>query len=104
VNDELFIDAYFQGWINDENPLEKASKIAKNNNFQTPIDEIDAAARILDPIFVGVAMDLKKKKEDDDNVGFYNNDNNCAKHDKKKSKTQMKVYGNFFKDYRETEW
>ena len=34
--------------------MEKASKIAKTNAFQTPIDEIDAAARILDPIFTGI--------------------------------------------------
>ncbi|RHY63294.1 hypothetical protein DYB34_003838 [Aphanomyces astaci] len=40
-------------WINDENPLEKAHKYAETANFQTPIDEIDAAARILDPVFVG---------------------------------------------------
>jgi hypothetical protein len=31
--------------------LERASQTAKNNLFQTPIDEIDAAARIVDPIF-----------------------------------------------------
>lgn len=40
-------------WINDENPLEKAHAHAANSNFQTPIDEIDAAARVLDPIFDG---------------------------------------------------
>lgn len=34
-----------------ENPLERASKTAKANLFQTPIDEVDAAARILDPVF-----------------------------------------------------
>ena len=62
------------GWINDENPLEKASKTAKANHFQTPIDEIDAAARILDPII-------------------------SAKNDKSDAK-----YGCFFKDYKETEW
>jgi hypothetical protein len=33
--------------------LEKASRVAKHG-FQTPIDEIDAAARILDPVFIGV--------------------------------------------------
>ena len=38
------------GWINDENPLEKAAATAARNHFQTPLDEIDAAARILDPI------------------------------------------------------
>ena len=25
------------GWINDENPLEKAQKIAETNKFQTPV-------------------------------------------------------------------
>ena len=51
----IFMNSVDTGWINDENPLEKASKTAKNNHFQTPIDEVDAAARILDPIFVGVS-------------------------------------------------
>lgn len=51
---KIYMNSVDTGWINDENPLEKASKIATTNNFQTPIDEIDAAARILDPIFVAV--------------------------------------------------
>jgi NAD(P)-dependent dehydrogenase (short-subunit alcohol dehydrogenase family) len=72
----ILMNAVDTGWINDENPLEKASRIAKNNQFQTPIDEIDAAARILDPIFSDV-----------------NSDGN---HDK--------MYGKFLKDYRESEW
>lgn len=28
------------GWINDENPIEKAAKTAATKNFQTPIDEV----------------------------------------------------------------
>ncbi len=71
----IFMNSVDTGWINDENPLEKASKIAKTNLFQTPIDEVDAAARILDPVFVGVENEKGKKE-----------------------------YGKFFKDYRETEW
>ncbi|KAL7495764.1 hypothetical protein ACHAWT_004138 [Skeletonema menzelii] len=70
----IYMNSVDTGWINDENPLEKASKIAKANHFQTPIDEIDAAARILDPII-------------------------SAKNDKSDVK-----YGCFFKDYKETEW
>ena len=35
------------------NPLEKAAKLA-GDGFQTPIAEIDAAARILDPVMVGL--------------------------------------------------
>ncbi|KAI9923202.1 hypothetical protein PsorP6_002271 [Peronosclerospora sorghi] len=37
--------------INDENPRNAAARIAENHNFQTPLDDIDAAARVLDPIF-----------------------------------------------------
>lgn len=70
------------GWINDENPLEKASKIAMDNNFQTPIDEVDAAARILDPIFVGINVDGATPG----------------------SVKVVKDYGKFFKDYKESEW
>ena len=38
------------GWINDEKPLELAVKHEAKHNFQTPIDEIDATARVFDPI------------------------------------------------------
>ena len=51
----IFMNSVDTGWINDENPLARASRTAEVNNFQTPIDEIDAAARILDPVFSGVA-------------------------------------------------
>ena len=44
-----------KGWINDENPLHIAARTAANTGFQTPIDEVDAAARVLDPIFSGLA-------------------------------------------------
>jgi hypothetical protein len=72
----IYMNSVDTGWINDENPLEKASKTAETNNFQTPIDEIDAAARIVDPIFTGVNGGRESKK----------------------------LYGVFLKDYRETEW
>ena len=92
VGHRIFMNSVDTGWINDENPLEKASKIAKTNLFQTPIDEIDAAARILDPIFVGVAMDHAKYHE------------GTGGDEKAGKKKNAKQYGKFFKDYRETEW
>lgn len=52
--DRIYMTSVDTGWINDENPREVAARIAKENNFQTPLDEIDAAARILDPVFVGL--------------------------------------------------
>mmetsp|Transcript_14312 Transcript_14312/g.35935 ORF Transcript_14312/g.35935 Transcript_14312/m.35935 type:complete len:731 (-) Transcript_14312:101-2293(-) len=50
-NHRVYMNSIDTGWINDENPLERAAKTAKVNNFQTPIDEIDAASRLVDPIF-----------------------------------------------------
>jgi len=51
----VYMTAVDTGWINDEKPAHLAADHAKAAHFQTPIDEIDAAARILDPIFTGVA-------------------------------------------------
>ena len=72
----IFMNSVDTGWINDENPLERASRTAKNNLFQTPIDEIDAAARILDPIFTGITAGPEQEKE----------------------------FGKFLKDYKDSEW
>ena len=68
----IYMNSVDTGWINDENPLERAKKTAETNLFQTPIDEIDAAARILDPVFSRIRGDaplygkfLKDYKETD---------------------------------------
>ena len=50
----ILMNSVDTGWINDENPLERARATAERNNFQTPLDEIDAAARVVDPIFAVV--------------------------------------------------
>ena len=54
AEDNIFMTAVDTGWINDENPLERAFEINQKHDFQTPIDEIDAAARVLDPVFSGL--------------------------------------------------
>ena len=51
----VFMTAVDTGWINDENPRHIAARIAKTHDFQTPIDEVDAAARVLHPVFHGYA-------------------------------------------------
>ena len=50
----IFMTAVDTGWINDENPRERAARTAESHHFQTPIDEVDAAARVLHPVFDGV--------------------------------------------------
>ena len=51
IRDGIAMTAVDTGWINDENPMEKAARAAARHGFATPLDEIDAAARILDPVF-----------------------------------------------------
>ena len=46
----IYMNSVDTGWINDEKPLEKAAAHAEAHHFQTPLDEVDAAARVLDPI------------------------------------------------------
>ena len=75
-DDGIFMTSVDTGWINDENPLPVAAKTAQVNDFQTPIDEVDAAARICDPIFTG--HNLKPP--------------------------DLPPFGVFLKDYHETEW
>ena len=50
----------------DETPLPVAAAPAGKSNFQTPIDEVDAAARILDPIFDGLAMARSQQRKESD--------------------------------------
>jgi NAD(P)-dependent dehydrogenase (short-subunit alcohol dehydrogenase family) len=50
----IYMNSVDTGWINDENPHDTSQRIAESNNFQTPIDEMDAMARVLDPILDGL--------------------------------------------------
>jgi NAD(P)-dependent dehydrogenase (short-subunit alcohol dehydrogenase family) len=53
------------GWINDEKPLERAFQSMIQQDFQTPLDEEDAAARVLDPI-INTYRQLAEGKTDID--------------------------------------
>ena len=55
----IYMTAVDTGWINDENPREIAARIAKAHEFQTPIDEVDAAARVLHPVFHGFTQNTE---------------------------------------------
>ena len=55
----IYMNCVDTGWITDENPLQTAVKIAESG-FVTPIDELDAAARILDPILRGLNTSINQ--------------------------------------------
>merc|ERR1712060_873662 len=73
----VFMTSVDTGWINDEAPLPEALKRAKKG-FQTPLDEIDAAARVLDPIIGGMCGILTGR--------------------------HVPMHGQFLKDYKPSDW
>jgi len=50
----IFMNAVDTGWVTDEDPA-KLSKIKQDiHDFQPPLDIVDGAARVLDPLFDGI--------------------------------------------------
>ncbi len=54
VKDGIHMNSVDTGWITDEDPLEITHRKQQQHDFRTPLDAIDAAARICDPIFAGL--------------------------------------------------
>jgi hypothetical protein len=52
VQDGIHMNAVDTGWVTDEDPAAHAARKA-NLGFAPPLDIIDGAARIVDPIFAG---------------------------------------------------
>jgi NAD(P)-dependent dehydrogenase (short-subunit alcohol dehydrogenase family) len=52
VQDGIHMNAVDTGWVTDEDPISHAARKAEQG-FAPPLDIIDGAARIVDPIFVG---------------------------------------------------
>jgi NAD(P)-dependent dehydrogenase (short-subunit alcohol dehydrogenase family) len=52
VKDGIHMNAVDTGWITDEDPAQHAERKAADG-FAPPLDIIDGAARIVDPIFAG---------------------------------------------------
>lgn len=74
----LFMNCADTGWINLEQPAATAERIT-GTGFQTPLDEVDAAARVLDPVFAPLAAAARGE--------------GCRP-----------VFGAFLKDYFASEW
>jgi NAD(P)-dependent dehydrogenase (short-subunit alcohol dehydrogenase family) len=52
--DGIFMNSVDTGWITDEDPIDLAREKTAVHGFQPPLDAIDGAARICDPIFHGL--------------------------------------------------
>ncbi len=53
ITDGIHMNSVDTGWITDEDPVELAERKREAHGFYPPLDHVDAAARICDPIFSG---------------------------------------------------
>lgn len=52
-NDGIHMNSVDTGWVTDEDPVEIAAKKVEQERFHPPLDIVDGAARIVDPIIHG---------------------------------------------------
>lgn len=50
----IFMNAVDTGWVTDEDPAEMAKRKQEEEDFQPPLDIVDGAARVMDPLFDGI--------------------------------------------------
>jgi NAD(P)-dependent dehydrogenase (short-subunit alcohol dehydrogenase family) len=50
----IYMNAVDTGWVTDEDPAELSKKKEDEHDFQPPLDIVDGAARVLDPLFDGI--------------------------------------------------
>jgi NAD(P)-dependent dehydrogenase (short-subunit alcohol dehydrogenase family) len=53
AKDGIHMNSVDTGWVTDEDPFERAVAKESEQRFVPPLDAIDGAARVLDPIFTG---------------------------------------------------
>ena len=51
--DGIFMNAVDTGWVTDEDPADHVDRKKNELGFQPPLDVVDGAARVIDPIFAG---------------------------------------------------
>jgi len=54
-HDGIYMTAVDTGWVTDEDPAAIAQRKREEHDFQPPLDIVDGAARVLDPVFSGEA-------------------------------------------------
>lgn len=54
AKDGIYINAVDTGWVTDEDPAELARKKEELHDFQPPLDIVDGAARVMDPLIDGI--------------------------------------------------
>jgi NAD(P)-dependent dehydrogenase (short-subunit alcohol dehydrogenase family) len=52
--DGIHMNSIDTGWVTDEDPVEIAARKTREHRFHPPLDIVDGAARIVDPIMTGL--------------------------------------------------
>jgi NAD(P)-dependent dehydrogenase (short-subunit alcohol dehydrogenase family) len=55
VRDGIHMNSVDTGWVTDEDPASHAARKTRVHGFHPPLDIVDGAARIVDPVFDGVS-------------------------------------------------
>ena len=55
VRDGVHMNSVDTGWVTDEDPAQIAARKVREHGFHPPLDIVDGAARIVDPVFDGIA-------------------------------------------------
>jgi NAD(P)-dependent dehydrogenase (short-subunit alcohol dehydrogenase family) len=54
VRDGIHMNSVDTGWVTDEDPVHHAARKQRDHGFHPPLDIVDGAARIVDPLLAGV--------------------------------------------------
>jgi NAD(P)-dependent dehydrogenase (short-subunit alcohol dehydrogenase family) len=54
IKDGIHMNAVDTGWVTDEDPAVHATRKRDELGFEPPLDIVDGAARICDPVFAGL--------------------------------------------------
>ncbi len=54
AKDGIYMNAVDTGWVTDEDPAELSKKKVEVHDFQPPLDIVDGAARVMDPLIDGI--------------------------------------------------
>jgi NAD(P)-dependent dehydrogenase (short-subunit alcohol dehydrogenase family) len=55
ARDGIWMNSVDTGWVTDEDPLHHVARKQAVHDFHPPLDAIDGAARVLDPLWSGLA-------------------------------------------------
>jgi len=54
AKDGIYMNAVDTGWVTDEDPVDLSNKKVEIHDFQPPLDIVDGAARVMDPLLDGI--------------------------------------------------